>query len=166
MNIFQNLLVNNLSLLMMNFLNSLWLLINSCSIIYVNTDAVIIFLKNINIIYFVNWLIIIKILLNVTFHAEFFNNNSFTIKFIVTDVHKTSNASSWITLLYCLSQLILFCWQKLHFAIYCWTFLWQFQRLCFHQMKSSVLLTFKCLLILALWHFLMISSLFCETLSR
>ena len=151
---------------MINSFDNLWLLINFCSIIYINIDAVAVFLKSINMIYFVNWLIIIKILSNVTSHAEFFDDDSFTMKFIVINIHKASNASNYVILLYCLLQLILFCWQKLHSAMYCQILLWQFWKLCFHQMKSSVFLIFKCLLTLVLWYFLMISSLLCETLLR
>ena len=162
-NISQNLFMNNLFLSVMNSFDSSWLLINFHNIICVNTDVVAVFLKSINMIYFVNWLIIIKILLNVTFHTEFFNNNSFTMKFIVTDIHKAFNAFSCVTSLYCLLQSILFHWQKSHFAIYCQTLLQQFWRLHFCQTRSSVLLIFKCSLILVLWHFLMTSSSSCET---
>ena len=122
-NIFQNLFMNNLFLLMMNSLDSLWLLINSYNIIYINTDAVAVFLKNINIIYFVNQLTIVKMLSNVMSYAEFFDDNNFTMKFIVIDVHEASDTSSQVTSSYCLSQLILFHWQNLYFTMYCWTLL-------------------------------------------
>ena len=155
MNILQNLFMNSLSLSIINFFNSLWLLINSYSITCINTDAVAVFLKSINMIYFVNQSTIIKILLNVTFYAKFFNNDSFTIKFIIIDVHEAFNTFSCVTSLYCLLWLILFYWQKLHFAIYCQILLWQFWRLHFYWIKSLILLTSKCLLTLVLWHFLM-----------
>ena len=151
---------------MMNFLDSSWLLINSHNMIYINTDVIIVFLKSINMIYFVNQLTIVKISLNMTFHAEFFNNDNFTIKFIIINIHEALDVSSYVTSSYCLLWLILFCWQKLHFAMYCWTFLQQFQRLHFHQTRFLILLTSKCSLTLVLWHSLMISSLFCETLLR
>ena len=157
-------LVNSLSLLMINFFNSSWLLINSCSITYVNIDVVAVFLKNINMIYFVNWSTIIKILLNVMLHTKFFDDDSFTMKFIIIDVYEASNAFSCVTSLYCLLWLILFHWQKLHFAIYCWILLQQFWRLHFHWTKSLIFLTFKCLLTLVSWHSLMTLSSFCETL--
>ena len=156
-------LVNNLFLLMINFFNNSWLLTNFCSIIYINIDVITVFLKNINIIYFINQLTIIKMLSNMTLYTEFFNDSNFTMKFIIINVHRTSNAFSCVTLSYCLSQLILFCWQKLHFAIYHWTFSWQFQRLHFCQTRSLIFLTSRCLLILILWHSLMILLLFCET---
>ena len=157
-------LVNSLFLSVINFFDSLWLLINSCSMTCINTDVIAVFLKSINIIYFINWSTIIKILLNVTFHAEFFNDNNFTMKFIITDVHKVFNAFSYVTSSYCLLQSILFHWQKLHLAIYCQILLQLFWRLHFHQTKFLVLLTFKCLLTLVSWHSLMTLSLFCETL--
>ena len=155
--------MNSLSLLIINFFDSLWLLINSHNIIYINTDAVAVFLKSINMIYFVNQLIIIKILLNVTFHAEFFDDNNFIMKFIVINIHKVSNAFSYVTSSYCLLWLILFYQQKLHFTMYCQTLLQQSQRLHFHQMRFLIFLTSKCSLTLVSWHFLMTSLSFCET---
>lgn len=131
MSIFQNLLIHSLSLSVINSFNSLWLLINSCSIMYVNTDAVIIFLKNTNIVYFVNQLTIIKMLSNVIFHTEFFDDNNFTMKFIVIDVQKVFSAFSHVTSSYCLLWLILFYQQKLHWAMYCQILLQQFYKLCF-----------------------------------
>ena len=118
--VFQNLLVNSLSLLMINFFDSLWLLINSHNIIYINTNAVAVFLKVINMIYFINQSIIIRILSNMTFYAEFFDDDSFIMKFMIINVHKALSAFSCVTLLYCLLWSILFCWQKSHFAMYCW----------------------------------------------
>ena len=164
-NVSQNLLVNNLFLSVINSFDSLWLLINFCSIIYINTDAVTVFLKNINMIYFVNQLTIIKILSNVMSHAEFFDDDNFTMKFIIINVHEAFNTFSCVTLLYCLLWSILFHQQKLHFAMYYQTFLQQFWTLHLHQTKSLILLTFRCLLILVLWYFLMILSSFCETSS-
>ena len=155
--------MNSLFLLMMNFFNSSWLLTNSCNIMCINIDVIVIFLKNINMIYFINQSTIIKILLNVMFHAKFFNDDSFTTKFIIINIHKAFNAFSYVTSLYCLLWLILFHWQKLYFTMYCQTLSQQFWRLHLHQTKFLILLTFKCLLTLVLWHSLMTLSSFCET---
>jgi hypothetical protein len=87
--VFQNLLVNSLSLLMINFFNSSWLLINSCSIMYVNTDAVAVFLNEINIVYLINLFTIINMLSNFIFHAEFFDDE------LHYEVH--NNWLSWFT---------------------------------------------------------------------
>jgi hypothetical protein len=70
---------------MINFFNSSWLLINSCSIMYINTDAVS--LNEINIVYLINLFTIVNMLSNLTFHAEFFDDDNFIMKFIVTDFH-------------------------------------------------------------------------------
>jgi len=40
---------------------------------YINIDAVAISLNEINIVYFINLFTIINMLLNLTFHAEFFD---------------------------------------------------------------------------------------------
>jgi len=69
---------------------------------YVNTDAVTVFLNKINIMYLVNLFTIINMLLNHTLHAEFFNNNNFIMKFIITDFHNLFSVSIYITLSYCL----------------------------------------------------------------
>jgi len=54
---------------------------------YVNTDAVAVSLNEINIVYLINLFIIVNMLLNYTSHAEFLDDDSFVMKFIVTDFH-------------------------------------------------------------------------------
>ncbi len=66
---------------------------------YINTDAVAVSLNKINIIYFINLFIIINMLSNLTFHAEFFDFNNLMIKFIITDSQSISNAFNLIILL-------------------------------------------------------------------
>jgi len=70
---------------------------------YVNTDAVAVFLNEMNMVYLVNLSTIVNILLNFTSHAGFFDVSNFVMKFIVTDSHGAFNASSCITLSYLLS---------------------------------------------------------------
>jgi hypothetical protein len=48
------------------FFDSPWLLINSCSMMYINTDAVVVFLNEMNMVYLVNLSTIVNILLNFT----------------------------------------------------------------------------------------------------
>jgi len=69
---------------------------------YVNTDAVAVFLNEMNIVYLINLFTIINILSNYIFHAEFFDDDNFIIKFIITDFHDLSNALICVTSLYCL----------------------------------------------------------------
>ncbi len=64
---------------------------------YINIDAVAISLNEINIVYFINLFTIINILLNLTFHAEFFDFNNLMIKFIITDSQSTFNVFSFVT---------------------------------------------------------------------
>jgi hypothetical protein len=52
------------------FFDSLWLLINSCSMMYINTDAVVVFLNEMNMVYLVSLSTIVNILLNFTPHAD------------------------------------------------------------------------------------------------
>ena len=66
---------------------------------YINTDAVAVSLNRINIVYFVNLFTMVNMLLNQTFHAEFFDFNNLVIKFIVTDFHDAPNAFSHVILL-------------------------------------------------------------------
>jgi len=66
---------------------------------YVNTDAVAVFLNEINIVYFINLFTIINMLSNLTSHAEFLNFNSLIIKFMITDSQSTFSAFSYVTLL-------------------------------------------------------------------
>jgi hypothetical protein len=76
------------------------LLINSCNIVYINTDAVAVSLNEINIVYLINLFTIINILSNLTFHAEFFDDNNFIMKFIIIDFHDLFNTSIHVTSLY------------------------------------------------------------------
>jgi len=68
---------------------------------YINIDAVTVFLNEINIVYLINLFTIINMLLNHIFHVEFLNDDNFIMKFIVTDFHDLSDASSCVTSLYC-----------------------------------------------------------------
>jgi len=70
---------------------------------YINTDAVVIFLNEMNMMYLINLSTIVNILLNFTSHAESFNVSNFIMKFMVTDFHDTFSASSCVTLSYLLS---------------------------------------------------------------
>lgn len=81
---------------------------SSCSMMQVNTDADTVSLNEMNIVYLINQFTIVKMLLNLTSHAEFFDDDSFTMKFIVTVSHDVFCAFIHVISLYCLSQLILF----------------------------------------------------------
>ena len=145
MNISQNLFVNNLSLLIINFFNSSWLLINSCNIMYINTDAVAVSLNEINIVYLINLFTIINMLSNCTLHAEFFDDDNFIMKFIVTDSYNLSDILIYITSLYFLFLQILFFQHDSHLVMY---FTIQFLKssmlhLC--CIRFSVFLISKCL---------------------
>jgi len=70
---------------------------------YVNTDAVAVFLNEMNMVYLVSLSTIVNILLNFTPHAKFFNVGNFIMKFMVTDSHGTFSVFSCVTLLYLLS---------------------------------------------------------------
>jgi len=143
-NIFQNLLVNSLSLLIINSFDGSWLLINFCSIMYINTDAVAVFLNEMNIVYLINLLIIINMLTNCTSHAEFFDDDNFIMKFIVTNFHNLFNVSIYVTSLYLLFLWILFFQHNSHLVMY---FTIQFLKLLMLHlccMRFSVLLTLKC----------------------
>ncbi len=70
---------------------------------YVNTDAVVVFLNKMNIVYFVNLSTIVNILLNFTPYVKFFDVDNFVIKFIVTDSHGAFGVFSCVTSLYLLS---------------------------------------------------------------
>jgi len=63
---------------------------------YVNTDAVVISLNEMNIMYFVNLFTIINMLLNLTSHAESLNFNSLIIKFMITDSQSTFSAFNYV----------------------------------------------------------------------
>jgi len=54
---------------------------------YINTDAVVVFLNEMNMVYLVNLSTIVNILLNFTSHAGFLDVDNFIMKFIVTDFH-------------------------------------------------------------------------------
>ncbi len=66
---------------------------------YINIDAVMISLNEINIMYFVNLFTIINMLLNLTSYAEFLNFNSLMIKFMITDSQSAFSAFNYVILL-------------------------------------------------------------------
>jgi len=68
---------------------------------YVNTDAVAVFLNEINIVYLINLFVIVNILLNCISHAEFFDDDNFIMKFIVINFHNLFSISIYVTSLYC-----------------------------------------------------------------
>ncbi len=70
--------------------------------VYINTDAVVVFLNEMNMMYLVSLSTIVNILSNFTPHAEFFNVDNFVMKFIVTDSHGAFGVSSCVTLSYLL----------------------------------------------------------------
>jgi len=70
---------------------------------YVNTDAVAVFLNEMNIVYLIILSIIVNILSNFTPHAEFFDVDNFVMKFMITDSHDAFDAFSCVTLSYLLS---------------------------------------------------------------
>jgi len=71
--------------------------------VYINTDAVVVFLNEMNMVYLINLLTIVNILLNFTSHAESFDVDNFVMKFIVTNSHGAFGASSCVILSYLLS---------------------------------------------------------------
>ncbi len=119
---------------------------------YVNTDAVAVFLNEMNMMYLINLSTIVNILLNFTSHARFFDVSNFVMKFIVTDSHDAFNTFSCVTLSYLLSLWILFLWHELHLTMY--SVIWSLRSLilCFLYMRFSVLLTSRCSLTLLSWH--------------
>jgi len=66
---------------------------------YININAVMISLNEINIMYFVNLFTIINMLLNLTSYAEFLNFNSLMIKFMITDSQSAFSAFNYVILL-------------------------------------------------------------------
>jgi len=70
---------------------------------YINTDAVAVFLNEMNMVYLINLSTIVNILLNFTSHVRFFDVSNFVMKFIVTDSHDTFNVFSCVTSSYLLS---------------------------------------------------------------
>ena len=151
----------------MNFFDSSWLLINSCSMMYVNTDAVADSLNRMNIVYFISWFTIISMLLNLTPHAEFFDDDNFTMKFMIIDFQELSDISSHLISSYLLSLEILFCQHESHLAISSVIYSLQFAMLCLHCTRSLICFTSKCLTVLLLWYSLMISSsLHCDNFTQ
>ncbi len=71
--------------------------------VYINTDAVVVFLNEMNMVYLVSLSTIVNILLNFTSHAEFFDADNFVMKFMVTDSHSAFGVSSCVILSYLLS---------------------------------------------------------------
>ena len=70
---------------------------------YINTDAVVVFLNEMNMMYLINLSTIVNMLLNFTSHAESFDVDNFVMKFIVTDSHDAFSVFSCVILLYLLS---------------------------------------------------------------
>ena len=70
---------------------------------YINTDAVVVFLNEMNMVYLISLSTIVNILSNFTPHARSFDVSNFVMKFIVTDSHDTSGASSCVISSYLLS---------------------------------------------------------------
>jgi hypothetical protein len=58
--------------------------------VYINTDAVVVFLNEMNMVYLVSLSTIVNILLNFTSHAKSFDVGNFVMKFMVTDSHAHS----------------------------------------------------------------------------
>jgi len=69
---------------------------------YISTDAVVIFLNEMNMVYLVSLSTIVNILSNFTSHAKFFDVSNFVMKFIVTDSHGAFDVFSCVTLSYLL----------------------------------------------------------------
>ncbi len=125
---------------------------------YINTDAVAVFLNEMNMVYLINLSTIVNILLNFTPHARFFDISNFVMKFIVTDSHGAFDAFSCVTSSYLLSLWILFLWHELHLMMYS---VIQFLRsLILHLLctRFSILLTSRCSLALLSWHTYISSS--------
>ncbi len=137
---------------MINFFDSLWLLINSCSMMYINTDAVVIFLNEMNMMYLISLSTIVNILLNFTSHAKSFNVSNFVMKFIIIDSHDAFSVFSYVTLSYLLSLWILFLWHELHLTMYSVIQFLRLLILCLLCMRFLILLTSRCSLTLLLWH--------------
>jgi len=88
-----------------------------------------------------------------TFHAEFFNDDSFIMKFIITDSHDLFSISIYIISSYFLFLWILFLQHDSHLVMY--FTIWFLKSLMLHLycMRFSILLTSKCLSVQLLWHF-------------
>ena len=111
---------------------------------YINTDAVADFLNEMNIVYFISQFTIISMLLNLTPHAESFNGDNFTMKFIVTDSQGPSDTSSHLISSYLLSLEILFHQHESHLVIISVIHSLQFTMLHLHCTRFSVCFTSKC----------------------
>ncbi len=70
---------------------------------YVNTDAVVVFLNEMNMVYLISLSTIVNTLLNFTSHVRFFDVSNFIMKFMVTDFHDTFSVFSCVTSSYLLS---------------------------------------------------------------
>ncbi len=86
--------------------------------VYINTDAVVVFLNEMNMVYLVSLSTIVNILLNFTSHVKFFDISNFVMKFIVIDSHETSDVFSCVISSYLLSLLILFLQHESHLTMY------------------------------------------------
>ena len=115
---------------------------------YVNTDAVADFLNGMNIVYFISQSTIISMLLNLTPHVRSFDDDNFTMKFIVTDSQGSSDTSSHLISSYLLSLEILFCQYESHLVIISVICSLQFTMLRLHCTRFSVHFTSKCLTVL------------------
>ncbi len=71
--------------------------------VYINTDAVVVFLNEMNMVYLISLSTIVNILLNFTPHAGSFDVDNFVMKFMVTDFHGAFSVSSHVTSSYLLS---------------------------------------------------------------
>ncbi len=71
--------------------------------VYINTDAVVVFLNEMNMVYLISLSTIVNILSNFTSHARSFDVGNFVMKFMVTDFHGAFSVSSHVTLSYLLS---------------------------------------------------------------
>ncbi len=71
--------------------------------VYISTDAVVVFLNEMNMVYLISLSTIVNILSNFTSHAEFFDVDNFVMKFIVTDSHDTFSVFSCVISSYFLS---------------------------------------------------------------
>jgi len=120
---------------------------------YINTDAVAVFLNEMNIVYLINLFIIVNMLSNCTLHAEFFDDDNFIIKFIITDFHSLLNISIYVTSSYCLSLWILFLQHDSHLVMYFTIQFIKSSMLHLHHMRFSILLTSRCSSTQLLWHF-------------
>ncbi len=71
--------------------------------VYINTDAVMVFLNEMNMVYLISLSTIVNILSNFTPHAKFFDIGNFVMKFLVINFHGASDVFSHVTSSYLLS---------------------------------------------------------------